>query len=46
MPSQEHEALVATLQEGGVVDVPSVEEQRANYEAMLCAKHSVVSSHS
>jgi acetyl esterase/lipase len=37
MPSQEHEALVATLQEGGVVDVPSVEEQRANYEAMLCA---------
>lgn len=37
MPSQEHEALVAALQEGGVVDVPSVEEQRANYDAMLCA---------
>ncbi|TDJ23403.1 MAG: alpha/beta hydrolase [Gammaproteobacteria bacterium] len=37
MPSQEHEALVAALQEGGAVDVPSVEEQRANYDAMLCA---------
>ncbi len=37
MPSQEHEALVAALQDGGVVDVPSVEEQRANYDAMLCA---------
>jgi len=37
MPSQEHEALVAALQEGGVVDAPSIEEQRANYEAMLGA---------
>jgi acetyl esterase/lipase len=38
MPSQEHEALVAALQEGGVVDAPSIAEQRANYEAMLGAK--------
>lgn len=37
MPSKEHEALVAALQEGGVVDAPSIEEQRANYEAMLGA---------
>ncbi|MCZ6709332.1 MAG: alpha/beta hydrolase [Gammaproteobacteria bacterium] len=37
MPSQEHEALVASIPEGGAVDAPSVEEQRANYEAMLGA---------
>ncbi len=38
MPSPEHEALVAALQEGaGVTDAPTVDEQRANYEAMLGA---------
>ena len=37
MPSQEHEALVAALLEGGGVDAPSLEEQRANYDAMLGA---------
>ncbi len=37
MPSQEHEALVAALLEGGVVDAPTLEEQRANYDAMLGA---------
>lgn len=38
MPSPKHEALVAALREGGsVTDSPTVEEQRANYEAMLGA---------
>ena len=38
MPSPKHEALVAALQDGGsVTDSPTVEEQRANYEAMLGA---------
>jgi len=38
MPSPEHQALVAALQEGGsATDAPTVEEQRANYEAMLGA---------
>ena len=38
MPSPEHEALVAALQEGaGATEAPSVEERRANYEALLGA---------
>jgi acetyl esterase/lipase len=37
MPSQEHEALVAAMLEGGVIDAPSLEEQRSGYEAMLGA---------
>jgi monoterpene epsilon-lactone hydrolase len=37
MPSPEHEALVASLMEGGVLDAPSLAEQRAGYDAMLGA---------
>ena len=37
MPSPEHEAVVAALQAAPVTDAPTIEEQRANYEAMLGA---------
>ena len=38
MPSPEHEALVAALQESaGPTEAPTVDEQRANYEALLGA---------
>jgi monoterpene epsilon-lactone hydrolase len=37
MPSQEHEAVVAMLQAAPLTEAPSLEEQRANYDAMLSA---------
>ena len=37
MPSQEHETLVAALKAGGGVQAPSLEAQRAGYDAMLSA---------
>ncbi len=45
MPSQEHETLVALLLEGGVVDAPSLEEQRTNYDAMLGANPILEGAH-
>ena len=38
MPSQEHEAVVAMLQAAPLTEAPSIEEQRANYDAMLGAQ--------
>ena len=38
MPSQEHEAVVAMLQAAPLTEAPSLEEQRANYDAMLGAQ--------
>nr|ACZ16567.1 lipase/esterase [uncultured bacterium] len=37
MPSPEHEAVVAMLQAAPLTEAPSLEEQRANYDAMLSA---------
>jgi acetyl esterase/lipase len=37
MPSPEHEAIVAMLQAAPLTEAPSLEEQRANYDAMLSA---------
>ena len=37
MPSPEHEAVVAALADADIAEAPSLEEQRANYEAMLGA---------
>jgi len=37
MPSPEHEAVVAAMQAAPVTAAPSIEEQRANYDAMLGA---------
>lgn len=37
MPSPEHETVVAALEGADIAVAPSLEEQRANYDAMLCA---------
>lgn len=37
MPSQQHEALVEQILEGFVTDAPTLEDQRAGYEATLAA---------
>ncbi len=37
MPSPQHEAVVAMLQAAPLTEAPSLEEQRANYDAMLSA---------
>ena len=38
MPSSEHEAVVAMLEAAPLTEAPSLEEQRANYDAMLSAE--------
>jgi monoterpene epsilon-lactone hydrolase len=37
MPSKQHEALVQQILEGAVTDAPSLEDQRAGFEATLAA---------